>query len=101
MPESKSGALPLGDSPAETCKAHLHANIASGCRESVRATHPPVCCGRSVNAPRASRSVGKAANTHAPDPVIRGATDARDIASIVAATAGKLDGVTGARAVLP
>jgi hypothetical protein len=104
MPESKSGALPLGDSPAEICIVRyrefpntaalesffssIHANAASGCRASVRATHRPSCFGTSVNAAVASRSVGKGAKTHAPDPVMRACGDARDNASIVAATAG-------------
>ena len=65
----------------------VHANAASGCRASVRATHPRVVCGSNASASCASRSAGKAANTHAPDPVIRACGDARSNACIVAATA--------------
>ena len=36
-----------------------HANAASGCRASVRATHPRIVCGSSASASCASRSVGK------------------------------------------
>ena len=88
MPESKSGALPLGDSPAET------AAVAIGGRETQQTPDPVAftrtrradaaraCARRDRESARQSRRApcararANAANTHAPDPVIRADGDA-------------------------
>ena len=85
MPESKSGALTNLATPQRrnlcaanaTCRPARrirfppHANAASGCRASVRATNPRMAGGLVSTAARASDSEAKGANTQLPEPVIR------------------------------
>src|SRR6478736_8015290 len=121
MPESKSGALPLGDSPRETVRAREHhqreANDHSGWRFSARATNPAVSPafppalspvpsvtrGTRESARCAAYSEAKAANTHAPDPVIRAADAgaARDSAARQPAISGNRADATACRSLRP
>src|SRR6476660_6484425 len=116
MPESKSGALPLGDSPRETVRAREHqreANDHSGWRFSARATNPAVSPafppvpsvtrGIRESACRAAYSEAKAANTLAPDPVIRApdAGAACDSAATQPATSGNRAATTACRSLRP
>src|SRR4249919_3805577 len=121
MPESKSGALPLGDSPAETSvgaaargglprtyvfqrRPHLrkrHANAASGCRGSVRATRVANSRGTPASAACASASLANVANAPPPDPVIRADGDARFNTAIALATPGNFAEATDSRSLRP
>ena len=66
MPESKSGALPLGDSPIF---GRTQASPYSGCLSRPCATKPCIPSGSGA-APSRPRSSVNAANTQAPEPVI-------------------------------
>src|SRR3954467_14924338 len=113
MPESKSGALPLGDSPAvlltlrpaalQPC-SEGHANAARGWHGSVRATKPRAPCSPfnpAAHAALARCSESKQAKTQPPDPLIRAVLECKARLARAAATSGYRAVVTACRSLRP